>query len=129
MNLNDIKLELLHQGMSMTNTSPLVLPTRAKDCTLGTNPLSCSAPAKNGDSFVLDMATTTVALGKIELNKRSVLCWHGVHVKKFLLPILSLISPLLIDCYCLHLFEIILCLFTIKLSSSHNITTVLKPGY
>ncbi|KAJ7998249.1 hypothetical protein DPEC_G00220660 [Dallia pectoralis] len=57
-------------GMSCTNTSPLVVPTRAKECTLGTNPLSVAAPANNGDSFVLDMATSTVALGKIELHER-----------------------------------------------------------
>ena len=32
---------------------------------MGTNPLSVAAPAKNGDSFVLDMATSAVALGKV----------------------------------------------------------------
>ncbi|XP_063052850.1 uncharacterized oxidoreductase YjmC-like isoform X2 [Engraulis encrasicolus] len=58
-------------GMSFTNTSPLVVPTRAKECTLGTNPLSVAAPAKEGDSFVLDMATSAVALGKVELHDRS----------------------------------------------------------
>ncbi|XP_008282211.1 uncharacterized protein LOC103358850 [Stegastes partitus] len=57
-------------GMSFTNTSPLVVPTRGKECTLGTNPLSVAAPAAGGDSFVLDMATSAVALGKIELHDR-----------------------------------------------------------
>lgn len=57
-------------GMSFTNTSPLVVPTRGKECTLGTNPISVAAPAKNGDSFVLDMATSAVALGKVELHER-----------------------------------------------------------
>ncbi|KAJ0069609.1 hypothetical protein NL108_011109, partial [Boleophthalmus pectinirostris] len=57
-------------GMSFTNTSPLVVPTRAKECTLGTNPISVAAPANDGDSFVLDMATSAVALGKIELHHR-----------------------------------------------------------
>ncbi|KAK2569542.1 malate dehydrogenase [Acropora cervicornis] len=120
-------------GMSFTNTSPLIVPTRARECwflstirnykkaknkdvfvtvsvvlhgkmfeeetlmpldnpntliikpllsltaakcllsnqvTLGTNPLSVAAPGKNGDSFVLDMATSCVALGKIEMAKR-----------------------------------------------------------
>ena len=33
--------------------------------TLGTNPINMAAPAKDGDSFVLDMATTSVALGKV----------------------------------------------------------------
>lgn len=57
-------------GMSFTNTSPLVVPTRGKECTLGTNPISVAAPANNGDSFVLDMATSAVALGKVELHDR-----------------------------------------------------------
>jgi len=57
-------------GMAFTNTSPLMVPTRAKQPALGTNPIACAAPANNGDSFVLDMATTAVALGKIELNER-----------------------------------------------------------
>uniref|UniRef100_A0A3P9LFB9 Uncharacterized oxidoreductase YjmC n=1 Tax=Oryzias latipes TaxID=8090 RepID=A0A3P9LFB9_ORYLA len=38
--------------------------------TLGTNPLSVAAPAKDGDSFVLDTATSAVALGKVELSER-----------------------------------------------------------
>ncbi|XP_077986703.1 putative oxidoreductase YjmC [Glandiceps talaboti] len=57
-------------GMSFTNSSPMVVPTRAKKGILGTNPISCAAPAKNGDSFVLDMATSSVACGRIELNDR-----------------------------------------------------------
>ncbi|KAK6188463.1 hypothetical protein SNE40_004632 [Patella caerulea] len=56
-------------GMSFTNTSPLSVPTRAVKPTLGTNPISLAAPARK-DSFVLDMATTTAALGKIELHDR-----------------------------------------------------------
>ncbi|XP_030845393.1 uncharacterized protein LOC577523 isoform X1 [Strongylocentrotus purpuratus] len=55
-------------GLSTTNTSPLVVPTRAREPMFGTNPISCGAPAQNDDSYVLDMATSTVALGKIELN-------------------------------------------------------------
>uniref|UniRef100_V5G4E3 Malate dehydrogenase n=1 Tax=Anoplophora glabripennis TaxID=217634 RepID=V5G4E3_ANOGL len=57
-------------GMSFTNTSPFMAPTRATQAALGTNPLSLGAPALNGDSFVLDMATTAVAVGKIELARR-----------------------------------------------------------
>ncbi|XP_078615013.1 putative oxidoreductase YjmC isoform X1 [Branchiostoma floridae x Branchiostoma japonicum] len=57
-------------GMSFTNTSPLVVPTRARKGVLGTNPISVAAPGKEGDSFVLDMATSTCALGKIELHDR-----------------------------------------------------------
>lgn len=55
--------------MSFTNTSPLVFPTRSKTRTLGTNPITLAAPAKDGDSFVLDMATSTVALGKVRRFK------------------------------------------------------------
>lgn len=34
---------------------------------LGTNPISLGAPANDGDSFVLDMATTATALGKVNM--------------------------------------------------------------
>lgn len=57
-------------GMSMTNTSPLMAPTRSQRAALGTNPISYAAPATDGDSLVLDMATTAVALGKIEIQRR-----------------------------------------------------------
>lgn len=57
-------------GISMTNTSPLLTPTRSKSAALGTNPISFAAPANGGDSFVLDMATTAVAVGKIEIQRR-----------------------------------------------------------
>ncbi|XP_013391480.1 uncharacterized protein LOC106159668 isoform X2 [Lingula anatina] len=57
-------------GMSFTNTSPLQVPTRAKKAHLGTNALTLAAPGKEGDSFVLDMATTTVAYGKVEICQR-----------------------------------------------------------
>jgi len=54
-------------GMAFTNTSPFLVPTNSKKPALGTNPICLAAPAKDGDSFVLDMATTSVAVGKIEL--------------------------------------------------------------
>ena len=107
------------QGMAFTNTSPLVVPTRAKQVltnifpgscvweriydycivvlklpccktclcinrskakffcrlfsnsqpVLGTNPISVAAPATEGDSFVLDMATSTAALGKVRVKE------------------------------------------------------------
>ncbi|KAI6183252.1 Malate/L-lactate dehydrogenase [Aphelenchoides bicaudatus] len=57
-------------GISGTNTSPLVFPTRAAQHALGTNPLAFVAPALNDDNFALDMATSSVALGKIELAER-----------------------------------------------------------
>ncbi|XP_067003787.2 uncharacterized oxidoreductase YjmC [Anabrus simplex] len=60
-------------GLSFTNTSPLMCPTGAKQAALGTNPLSIAAPIGVGlgaEAFVLDMATTSVALGKIEIQIR-----------------------------------------------------------
>lgn len=57
-------------GISMCNTSPLMAPTGAMEAALGTNPVSVGAPAANGDKFLLDMATTTAALGKIEMQRR-----------------------------------------------------------
>lgn len=57
-------------GMSLTNTSPVMAPTRSKEPALGTNPIAFSAPGIDGDSFLLDMATTSVALGKIEMKRR-----------------------------------------------------------
>lgn len=56
--------------MSFTNASPLLATTRGKDPFFGTNPLSLAAPAKNKDNFVLDMATSVVALGKVEIAAR-----------------------------------------------------------
>ncbi|XP_038211481.1 uncharacterized oxidoreductase YjmC-like isoform X2 [Zerene cesonia] len=57
-------------GMAFTNTSPLLAPTRSKKAALGTNPLSVVAPASAGETFYLDMATTAVAVGKIEMQMR-----------------------------------------------------------
>ncbi|CAG9563787.1 unnamed protein product [Danaus chrysippus] len=57
-------------GMAFTNTSPLLAPTRSKKSALGTNPLSVVAPAANDETFYLDMATTAVAVGKIEMKRR-----------------------------------------------------------
>jgi LDH2 family malate/lactate/ureidoglycolate dehydrogenase len=58
-------------GLSFTNTSPLCYPTRSKQRTLGTNPLTLAAPGLKQDSFVLDMATSTVAFGKVIIKKNS----------------------------------------------------------
>jgi LDH2 family malate/lactate/ureidoglycolate dehydrogenase len=58
-------------GMSFTNTSPIAFPTRSAKCVLGTNPIALAAPSSDPqDPFVLDMATTTVALGKVEVKDR-----------------------------------------------------------
>ena len=57
-------------GISMTNTSSLQVPTRAKVCTLGTNPIAVVAPGQGDDCFALDMATSAVAIGKVEVQRR-----------------------------------------------------------
>jgi LDH2 family malate/lactate/ureidoglycolate dehydrogenase len=54
-------------GLSMTNASPKVMPTFGRKPTLGANPLAIAAPAGQQRPFVLDMATSAVALGKIEV--------------------------------------------------------------
>uniref|UniRef100_A0A914C9V9 Malate dehydrogenase n=1 Tax=Acrobeloides nanus TaxID=290746 RepID=A0A914C9V9_9BILA len=57
-------------GLSFTNASPIIFPTRASEVSMGTNPISFIASAQNGDNFALDMATSTVAYGKVELADR-----------------------------------------------------------
>lgn len=57
-------------GISMTNASPLVAPTFSKSRFLGTNPIAVAIPALNEPPFIIDMATTTVANGKLEVLQR-----------------------------------------------------------
>jgi LDH2 family malate/lactate/ureidoglycolate dehydrogenase len=57
-------------GMAFTNASPLVAPTHSMDRMLGTNPISVAIPALKSKPFVLDMATTTAANGKLEILQR-----------------------------------------------------------
>ena len=45
-----------------------MVPTRATVPVLGTNPMSFAAPARRNRPFVLDMATTTVAAGKVKVH-------------------------------------------------------------
>jgi len=57
-------------GIAMTNASPLVAPTYSLDRLLGTNPIAVAVPAGEQPDFVLDMATTTAANGKLEIAQR-----------------------------------------------------------
>jgi LDH2 family malate/lactate/ureidoglycolate dehydrogenase len=57
-------------GISLTNASPLVSPTFSKERLLGTNPIAVAIPAGKEPPFVLDMATTTAANGKLEILQR-----------------------------------------------------------
>jgi LDH2 family malate/lactate/ureidoglycolate dehydrogenase len=45
-----------------------MVPTRGAKPVLGTNPLAFAAPARRNKPFVLDMATTTVAAGKVKVH-------------------------------------------------------------
>jgi len=57
-------------GISMTNADVLVVPTFGRDAMLGTNPISVAAPAGQERPFVLDMATSAVPRGKLEVYDR-----------------------------------------------------------
>ncbi|MDY7079174.1 MAG: Ldh family oxidoreductase [Chloroflexota bacterium] len=57
-------------GISMTNAAVLVVPTFGRDAMLGTNPIAVAAPAGQERPFVLDMATSTVPRGKLEVYHR-----------------------------------------------------------
>ena len=50
-------------GLVMCNASPLVAPWQGREPRMGTNPICVSVPGE--DTWLLDMATTTVAAGKI----------------------------------------------------------------
>jgi LDH2 family malate/lactate/ureidoglycolate dehydrogenase len=57
-------------GMSLSNTSPLVAPTRARVPMLGTNPIAIAAPAGRFGAVCLDMATSTIPRGRIVVEAR-----------------------------------------------------------
>ncbi|MBN2354664.1 Ldh family oxidoreductase [candidate division KSB1 bacterium] len=57
-------------GISMTNSAPLVVPTFGKEMIIGTNPISLTAPTKRNRPFFLDMATSVVPRGKLEVYDR-----------------------------------------------------------
>ncbi|MDR1240202.1 MAG: Ldh family oxidoreductase [Treponema sp.] len=57
-------------GIAMTNTAALGVPTFARKAMFGTNPIAFAAPGLDGKMFSLDMATTTVTRGKVEVYER-----------------------------------------------------------
>lgn len=57
-------------GITMTNAGPAVRPAHGRRAMLGTNPIAFAAPAGEENDFVLDMATSTVASGKIGLARQ-----------------------------------------------------------
>ncbi len=58
-------------GIAMTNTAALGVPTFGRLPMFGTNPLAFAAPADEEGSFVLDMSTTVVTRGKLEVYDRA----------------------------------------------------------
>jgi LDH2 family malate/lactate/ureidoglycolate dehydrogenase len=58
-------------GLSLTNSAPLVVPTFGADVALGTNPIAFGAPARRHPAFLLDMATSVVPRGKLEVYDRN----------------------------------------------------------
>jgi len=57
-------------GIAMTNAGRQVVPTFGCEARFGTNPMCFAVPADKELPFVLDMATTTAAAGKLELAAR-----------------------------------------------------------
>lgn len=57
-------------GWAMTNTTKFVAPTWGAERILGTNPIAIAFPGLKEPPIVIDMATSTVAFGKIEIAKR-----------------------------------------------------------
>lgn len=58
-------------GMAMTNAPTAAMtPTFGREPALGTNPIAFAAPAHKNPPFALDMATTTVAVGKLNIARR-----------------------------------------------------------
>ncbi|MGI6574862.1 MAG: Ldh family oxidoreductase [bacterium] len=57
-------------GMVFTNSSPLMAPFGGKEAHIGTNPMAFAIPAGEQLPIVLDMATSLVPRGKIEIYSR-----------------------------------------------------------
>ena len=57
-------------GICTTNTEVIVVPTFARNAMLGTNPIAITVPTGKERPFVLDMSTSTVTRGKLEVYAR-----------------------------------------------------------
>lgn len=57
-------------GIAFTNTLAAGIPLFGKERLLGTNPICVAIPIGSTPHFMLDMATTTVAIGKVEVQAR-----------------------------------------------------------
>jgi LDH2 family malate/lactate/ureidoglycolate dehydrogenase len=66
--LQALKRDLI--GWAMTNTTKLVAPLWGAERMLGTNPIAIAFPGCREPPIVIDMATSAVAYGKIEIALR-----------------------------------------------------------
>lgn len=57
-------------GIAFTNTSPLMAPFGGRERLLGSNPLSIAIPSGKEPDIVVDMATSVVPRGKLEVAER-----------------------------------------------------------
>ena len=57
-------------GMAMCNVVPIAVASGSLDRAYGTNPIAFAAPVQNDHPFLLDIATTAVAGGKLEIALR-----------------------------------------------------------
>lgn len=58
-------------GWAMTNSTKLVAPLWGAERMLGTNPIAIGFPAKHEAPVVIDLATSAVSYGKIEMARRN----------------------------------------------------------
>ena len=57
-------------GISMSNTEPLMPAPGGRKAVVGNNPLSTAIPLKDREPIILDMATSTAAIGKILIAQK-----------------------------------------------------------
>ena len=57
-------------GFACTSYKPMVAPAGAKKALFGTNPISFAWPRKNNTPVVYDMATSTMAMGEVQVAAR-----------------------------------------------------------
>lgn len=57
-------------GLACTNYKPAVAPSNAIEAFYGTNPISFAYPRLHKDPVVYDMATSTMAMGEVEIAAR-----------------------------------------------------------